>query len=85
MGILHPEAHMFFNQGITRHEPDVLGSIMTQMTSKSGIKRWGKKGRDSIHSDMKEIHMGDTFLLIHWNNMSHDQKKKTLGSHMLLK
>ena len=78
MGILHPEAHMFFNQGITRHDPDVVGSIMTRISLKEGLRICGKKYRATIHSDMKQLHTRDTFLPQHWKNMSHDQKKQTL-------
>ena len=38
MGILHPESHMIFNKGITRHEPGVVGYIMTQLSLKAGLK-----------------------------------------------
>ena len=84
MGILHPESHMFFNQGITRHEPDVVGSIITHLSLKAGLKRWGKKGRDEIHSEMNQLHMRDTFLPLHWKNMLYDQRKQTLEFHMFL-
>ena len=39
MGILHPEANMFFNQLITRNDPDVVGAIMTQLSLKTGLNR----------------------------------------------
>ena len=55
MGILHPESHMLFDQGITRHDPDVVLSIMTQLSLKAGLKRWGKKGRDEIHSETNQL------------------------------
>ena len=75
---------MFFNHGITRHEPDVVGAITTHLSLKAVLNRWGKKGRDLIHSDMNQLHIRDTFLLIHWKNMSYDQRKQTLESHMFL-
>ena len=46
MGILYPEAHMFFNQVITRHDPDVVGYIMIQISLKVGLKIWGNKGKN---------------------------------------
>ena len=46
MGILYPEAHMFFNQVITRHDPDVVGYIMIQISLKVGLNIWGNKGKD---------------------------------------
>ena len=62
MGILHPESHMFFNQGITRHGTDVVRAMTTQMSLKAVLKRWGKKIRYESNSEMKQLHMGDTFL-----------------------
>ena len=85
MGILHPEYHMFFNQRITGHDSDFEGDIMAQLSHKSGLKRWGKKVRYAIPSKMKQIHMRDTFLPLHWKNMLYDQIKHTLESHMFLK
>ena len=85
MGILHPETHMFFNQGMKRHGPAVVGAIMTQLSLKAGLKRCGKKGRNEIHYKMKQIQMRDIFFPLHWKNMSHKQKKQTLEYHLLLK
>ena len=85
MGILHPEYHMFFNQRITGHDSDFEGDIMAQLSHKSGLKRWGKKVRYAIPSKMKQIHMRDTFLPLHWKNMSYEQRKQTLESQLFLK
>ena len=38
---------------------------MNQQSLKAGLKRWGKKGRATIHYEMNQIHMRDTFFLIH--------------------
>ena len=69
MGMLHPEAHIFFIMGITRHGTDVVGAITTQILLKEGLKRWGEKVIDAIHSEMKQQHMRYTSLPILWNNM----------------
>ena len=66
---------MFCNQVITIHDPDVVGSVVTQLALKAGLKIWGKKGRDAIHSEMKQLQMRYTFLPLHWKNMSYDQRK----------
>ena len=85
MGILHPESHVLFNQGITRHDPEVVEEIMTQISIKSGFKRWGNKCGGAIYPEMNQIHMIYTLLLLQWKNMSHAQKKKTLESHLFSK
>ena len=58
---------------------------MNQMLLKTGLKEWGKKGRGAIHSDMKQLHMRDTFLPLHLKNMSYEERKQTLESQMFLK
>ena len=50
MGKLRPEFHMFFDQIIKIHDPEVVGAIMNQMSLKAGLKRRGKKGRYAIYS-----------------------------------
>ena len=66
---------MFCNQVITIHDPDVVGSVVTQLALKAGLKIWGNKGRDAIHSEMKQIQIRDTFLPLHWKNISYYQRK----------
>ena len=85
MGVLYLESLTFLNKGITRHEPDIVGDIKTQISLKAGLKIWVKKGRDEIHSKMKQLHMRDTLLPLHWKNMSQKKKNQTLDSHLFLK
>ena len=76
MNIFHPESHMFFNQGITIHDPYVVETMTTHISPKTGLKIWGKGGTDSIYSEMIQLHMRDTFLPLHWKNMSHEHRKQ---------
>ena len=50
MVILHPESHMLFNPGITRHDPDFVEAIMTPLPLKAGLNRWGNKVSGAINS-----------------------------------
>ena len=43
--LLHPDAHVLFNHGSVQNEPDVTAVIMTQLSLKSGLKKWVNKGR----------------------------------------
>ena len=63
--VLHPDVHVFFNCGEVQNEPDVTAVITTQISLKSGLKKWGKKGRGSVHSDVEQLHMRDTFIPLH--------------------
>ena len=58
---------------------------MNQLSFKIGLKRWGKKSRAEINSKMNQLYMRYTSLRIHWENMSHEQKKQTLESQFFLK
>jgi hypothetical protein len=84
-GVLHPDAHMFFNTNMYRHEPDVVAAIMTQLSLKAGLKAWGKEAHKAIRSEMKQLHFRDTFKPMHWKELTHEQKQTVLESHMFLK
>ena len=47
--VLHPDSHVFFNCGETQNEPDMTAVIMNQLSLKTGLKKWGEKGRLSVH------------------------------------
>jgi hypothetical protein len=66
-------------------EPDVVASIMTQISLKAGLKEWGKKGFKAAHSEMKQLHLRKTFKPKHWRELSKSQRQTVLESHMFLK
>ena len=84
-GVLHPDAHMFFQMNMYRCEPDVVAAIMTQLSLKAGLKAWGKEAKKAVHKEMQQLHFRDTFKPMHWNELSHTQKQSILESHMFLK
>ena len=60
-----PDAHVLFNRGKVQNEPDMTEVIMPQISLKAGLKKWGKKVRGAVHSEMKQLHMRDTFVSLH--------------------
>ena len=42
-GLLKPNAHMFFQEEFYQEEPDVVASVMTQLSLKIGLRAWGYK------------------------------------------
>jgi hypothetical protein len=84
-GVLHPDAHMFFQRDMYRAEPDVAAAIMTQLSLKAGLKAWGDEAQKAVHSEMKQLHFRDTFNPMRWNELTHAQKASVLESHMFLK
>jgi hypothetical protein len=84
-GVLHPDAHMFVQQDLCQSEPDVVAMIMTQLSLKAGLKAWGDKAHDAVHSEMKQLHLRNTFKPKHWHESTHSQSQTVLESHMFLK
>jgi len=41
--MLNPDAHMFVQEDFYQAKPDVVASIMTQLSLKAGLKEWGEK------------------------------------------
>ena len=42
-GVLHPDAHMFVQEDFYQAGPDVVAAVMTQLTTKAGLRAWGDK------------------------------------------
>ncbi len=84
-GALHPDAHTFFQMDMQQAEPDVVAMIMTQLSLKAGLKRWGRKAEEAVHSEMKQLHFRDTFKPLHYHELTDAQKKTVLESHLFLK
>jgi hypothetical protein len=84
-GVLNPDAHMFVQDDFYQSDPDVVAMVMTQLSLKAGLKAWGNKAHTAAHSEMKQLHMRDTFKPWHWRELSHTQRQMVLESHMFLK
>jgi hypothetical protein len=76
---------MFAQQDFYQSELDVVASIMTQLSLKAGLKQWGEKAFAATRSEMKQLHMRNTFKPKHWRELSHAQRQTVLESHMFLK
>jgi len=83
--ILHPDSHMFHQQKVCEQQPDVAQAIMTQLSLRAGLREWGSKAKEAVHSEMKQLHLRGTFKPMHWHELTVTQKKSTLESHMFLK
>ena len=84
-GVLNPDAHMFVQEDFYQAEPDVVAIIMTQLSLKAGLKAWGDQAHMAAHSEMKQLHMRNTFKPKHWRELTADQRNTVLESHMFLK
>ena len=69
---------MLFNCGEVQNETDVNAFIMTQLSHKAGLKKWGEKGRGAVYSEMKQLHMRYTFIPLDRNDLTEEQRKTIL-------
>ena len=58
---------------------------MTQLSIKVVLNNWGEKGRKDVKSEMKHIHLRDTFDPQYRHELSTKEKSEVLESHMFLK
>jgi hypothetical protein len=84
-GALHPDTHTFFQTDMQQAAPDVVAMIMTQLSLKAGLKQWGTRARKAVHSEMKQLHFRDTFKPLNRHEMTPEQNKTVLESHLFLK
>jgi hypothetical protein len=84
-GVLNPDAHMFVQEDFYQAKPDVVAAIMTQLSLKAGLKEWGGQSFTAARSEMKQLHLLNTFKPNHWRELSQVQRQKVLESHMFLK
>jgi hypothetical protein len=70
---------------MSEHQPEVVAKVMTQLSLKAGMKQWGSDAHEAARSEMKQLHMQDTFQPVHRHEMTLDEQSKILESHMFLK
>ena len=84
-GVIHPDMHSFFQNELCQQPPEVVAVIMTQLSLKAGLKAWKEKGYEGAFSEMKQLHMRDTFRPRHWKELTPEQRAAILESHLFLK
>ena len=84
-GVLNPDAHVFVQEDFYQAEPDTVAAIMTQLSLKAGLKKWGDKAFEAAHNEMKQLHLRDTFKPKHARELAHLQRQMILESHLFLK
>jgi hypothetical protein len=76
-GVLNPDSHMFVQEDFYQAGPDVVAAIMMQLSRKVGLKEWGEEAFTAAQSEMKQLHVRNTFKQV--------QRQTVLESHMFLK
>ena len=44
LNALHPNVHMFTQHDFYQMEPDVVATVIMQLSLKAGLKEWGERG-----------------------------------------
>jgi hypothetical protein len=76
---------MFVQDDFYQAKPDVLAAIMPQLSLNAGLKEWGNRDFTAARSEMKQLHLRNTFKPKHWRELSQFQHQTVLESHMFLK
>jgi hypothetical protein len=84
-GVLNPDAHLFVQEDLYQAEPYVVAAIMTQLSLKAGLKEWGDQAFTAVRSEIKQVHLRNTFKPKHWRELSQVQHQTVLESYMFLK
>jgi hypothetical protein len=58
--------------------------ILAQLTLKAAINKWGKRAETAAEAEMKQLHWRNTFKLVHYSDLSLQQKETILESHIFL-
>ena len=58
---------------------------MTQLSLRAGLKEWGTKYHNAVHSDMKQLHFINILKPMNWKELDETQRESVLESHMFLK
>ena len=79
----HPDTHMSLNKG--QAWDHVVHYKMTQLSKKSGLNRWGTKGKQAFTNNLLQLHMQDPFQPINPKTLSKNEYDKVLESYLFLK
>ena len=63
----------------------VTHTVMTQLSMKTGMKRWGTHGMDAVSKELEQLHYRDTFELVDPKSLNKIEFNKVLESHLFLK
>jgi hypothetical protein len=62
-----------------------VAAIMTQLSLKAVLKEWGDEAFTATQSEMKQLHLRNTFKPKHWRELSQVQRHTVLESNLFLK
>ena len=77
--LIHPEENEDQNFILVAHY------VMTQYSMKAGLKHFKERGEEAASAELKQLHWRDTFEPINPSDLTPEELKEVLESHMFLK
>ncbi len=68
----------------SRHEPQIVEMVLTQLTLKAAINKWGLKATCAAEAEMKQLHWRNTFKPVKYSKLMDRQKETIFESHIFL-
>ena len=72
------------NVNVEKEDSELLGFVFAQFLAHDGLKKFGKKGEDAVHGEMKQPHKRDAFKPRWVNELSEEEKKRALDLILLM-
>ena len=83
-GVLYPDSHMFVQSDFYEHDIDVIQAVMTQLSLKAALREWGSDAKNAAFSEAKQLHWRNSFKPVHRRELTAEQLKQILESHMIM-
>jgi hypothetical protein len=83
-GVLYPDAHILVQDEFYEHDIDVVQAVMTQLSLKAALIEWGSDAKNAAFSKAKQLHWRNSFKPFHHRELTAEQHKQILESHMFV-
>ena len=83
-GVLYPDSHMFVQSDFYEHDIGVIQAVMTQLSLKAALREWGADAKNAAFSEAKQLHWTNSFKPVHRRELTVEQRKQILESHMIM-
>ena len=74
----------YCNDSYYEHDAEVACTFMQQLSLKAALRQWGTDAEEAGIKEVSQMHWRDTFVPKRWSNLTHEEKRKVLESHMFV-
>jgi hypothetical protein len=83
-GVFYPDAHILVQDKFYEHDVDVVQAVMTKLSLKEAQREWGSDAKNAAFSEAKQLHWRNSFKSVHCRELTAEQRKQILESHMFV-